>query len=89
MRLRPSVLGQRGTTRGNERGACTMARPLSRPNASLPARRTMKFRLLFWMRGKRPRGIEAERRQHRLDFALEILARASCAAVGVQVVARE
>ena len=41
-----------GTTRGSERGACTMASSLSRSNASLPSSRTMKFRLLFWMRGK-------------------------------------
>ena len=51
-----------GTTRGSERGACTMASSLSRSKASLPSRRTMKFRLLFWMRGKgragsSPRGL--------------------------------
>ena len=48
--------------RGSERGACTIARPLSRPKASLPDRRTMKLRLLFWMRGNgragsRPSGL--------------------------------
>src|SRR6516164_6142804 len=40
-----------GTTRGSERGACTMASSLSRLKASLPSSRTMKLRLLFWMRG--------------------------------------
>ena len=49
-RLGPSA--GNGTTRGSERGACTMASSLSRSNASLPSSRTMKFRLLFWMRGK-------------------------------------
>ena len=58
----PPVPGS-GTTRGSERGACTMASSLSRSKASLPSRRTMKFRLLFWMRGKgragsSPRGLK-------------------------------
>ncbi len=38
--------------RGSERGTCTTASSASRPNASLPDKRTMKFKLLFWMRGK-------------------------------------
>ena len=41
-----------GTTRGSDRGTCTTASSVSRPKASLPFSRTMKFRLLFWMRGK-------------------------------------
>ena len=62
-RTRPAPLaGGAGTTRGSERGACTMASSLSRPNASLPCSRTMKLRLLFWMRGNgragsRPSGL--------------------------------
>ena len=60
-RRRPPPSGS-GTMRGSERGACTIASSLSRPKASLPDRRTMKFRLLFWMRGKgragsRPSGL--------------------------------
>ena len=41
-----SVCGRR-MMRGSERGTCTTASSASRPNASLPDRRTMKFRLLF------------------------------------------
>ena len=39
-------------SRGNERGAGTIARPLSLPNASLPLRDSIKFKLLFTKRGK-------------------------------------
>src|SRR4030095_6633865 len=88
--------------RGSERGTCTMARVAMRPKASVPASSTMKFRLLFWIRGngragsgprgagtgsgalddevqtlvleprERPRRIEAQRREHRLDLIGEI-----------------
>ena len=40
------------TNLGNDRGAGTIAKSIFRPNASLPSRVTMKFRLLFTSRGK-------------------------------------
>ncbi len=48
--------------RGSERGTCTIASVAIRPKASVPASSTMKFRLLFWMRGNgragsRPSGV--------------------------------
>ena len=54
MKLSPSGAISDGTliSRGRERGAGTIARPLSRPNASFPSRERMKFRLLFTSRGK-------------------------------------
>ena len=44
------------TTRGKMRGACTMAMPEARPNASLPSSSTTKFNDLF---NKRGNGCEA------------------------------
>ena len=48
--------------RGSTRGACTTARSLGRPNASLPCSETRKFRLLLTMlgngcAGSRPIGV--------------------------------
>ena len=47
----PPLRSGSGTTRGSERGACRIAWSASRPKASSPSTRTMKLRLLFWMRG--------------------------------------
>ena len=43
----PDTLAGMRTTRGNTRGTLTIAIGFSRPNASLPLKRTMKLRDLF------------------------------------------
>ena len=71
-------------TRGRERGACTMPRCRCRPNASLPCSLTMKFRLLFRMRGKWPRRVERQRRQYRHDLLVEIILSSQACCVSFQ-----
>ncbi len=66
--------------RGSERGACTMPRCRRRPKASLPLQADDEVEALVEHARERVRRIEAERRQHRHDLFVEIVARATPAA---------
>ena len=63
-----------GSSLGRASRAAASAAPArwpgrSRPKASLPDELTMKFRLLFWMRGNGRAGSSTSGAQHRLDLA--------------------
>src|SRR5580700_5154101 len=64
----PSSSGSR-MSRGRERGACTTARPLLRPNPSSPSTTTAKFKLLLSIFGKGRAGSRA----NGLHIAAEIV----------------
>ena len=59
--------------RGSERGACTIAMSLSRPIGVLAGQPHDEIQALVLDARKRPRRIEPERAQHRLDFGQEVM----------------
>ena len=71
-RCRPPPSGS-ARMRGSERGACTIARSPSRPYASLPDSLHDEVQALVLDARERPRRIEPQRAQHRLDLGREVM----------------